>query len=582
MTDASKNHPTRIRTFAGDLAAERSKRDNKTPASNTPHAKTVTQQNHHTLQQTIDHSLVKETKQKEERRGPVVQEPHIEVKKESEKPVTKIPAFHELQKSVTSIQKSNHKELHHKHPVSKTLHKKKSTNKKTPLRTNIGFDATVISDKKSHGFRLLPAIVESFKTWFKKFSAKRKKKAEPKYTVPETERRKGVIQKATSKTGTSFTADNETLKEQIRKRRLQEAQIEKNDDPETTWSPFTEPGYKLLEEPEGQSSQVQNIVVEYKKLRRPAPEIIEPTPLPTQQDKVVEEESNLEDLRWSTNQNEPTIFEPAPDLESPTEENPESTETEPLPEPVNVQKPVSSQEGQLPRRLDRANSNQLFIRFDTNTLTVVLLITIIGFVVILFASRTLFKQFENEESLAILTNNQLQPILSSAELIAITLTTENLNDLPKLVTDTIDSTPAGLVELPVISPVGDEVTASYISRLLNYDILPAFRQSLTSIRFASINHSDPAIILQFVDRDTVLGSLLEWEKEMPADLRTLYAIPPEANGSFSDESIQGVDVRVLRYEGKAVLAYGIIGESTALIAANTTDFALIVELGMPH
>lgn len=570
MTDSSHNHPTRIRTFAGDLDIERKKRELKAPGSET----TAIEKKHPESKPSIPPAPTKhvEPDRKQTKQPEVIKEPHFTVSTEPNRPPIKIPAFHELQKHVAPIQKSE-------------LPKKKkrisySTNKKTkptPVRANIGFDATVITDTKSERFKFFPSLFKSIQDWIKKLSVARKKKAEPKYTIPETERRKGVIQKATSKSGTIFTADNETLKEQIRKRRQQETI--KSDESETTWSPYTEIGYNLLEKPE-QRAEPQNVVVEFTKTTKPS----------NKPSAIVDDTDALDESRWNSPASEPVLTEPTAPEVVPKERDSEpavipEAETFPDETPKEEASPVQTEQAsetqpEIPKpQNSKSHSNNIFNRTDTNTLTVVLLITILGFVVILFAARTVIKQFSIENEVVNTNLPAVELILQNAKLVEITLTVDTVDTLPSLLTDTIETAPAGLIEIPLLSPVGDEVTASYIFALLNYHTLPAFRQALTSVRFVSVNHSKPAMLLQFVDRNTVLGGFLAWETTMSADIHNLYGTPDQPTNSFIDGSIKGTDVRILKHEGAVVLVYGIIDDNTALVTSNEADFSQIIELG---
>ncbi len=76
--------------------------------------------------------------------------------------------------------------------------------------------AVIITDTKHKRFKLSEAITTSVQNWWhnKKQSALQKKI--PKYTVPVAERRKGVIQKATAKTGRESSADHTAVLTRIK------------------------------------------------------------------------------------------------------------------------------------------------------------------------------------------------------------------------------------------------------------------------------------------------------------------------------------------------------------------------------
>lgn len=76
--------------------------------------------------------------------------------------------------------------------------------------------AVIITDTKHKRFKLSKAIATSVQDWWnnQKLSAQQKKI--PKYTVPVAERRKGVIQKATAKTGRESSADHTAVLTRIK------------------------------------------------------------------------------------------------------------------------------------------------------------------------------------------------------------------------------------------------------------------------------------------------------------------------------------------------------------------------------
>ena len=84
--------------------------------------------------------------------------------------------------------------------------------------------------------------------------------------------------------------------------------------------------------------------------------------------------------------------------------------------------------------------------------------------------------------------------------------------------------------------------------------------------------------MKFTDEDTVRGGLLNWEKNIKSDMSSLYDILPDVTGKFTDDNIGGTDVRLLRYDNKIIIIYGII-DNTIMITSSVSDFAQINELG---
>lgn len=442
--------------------------------------------------------------------------------------------------------------------------KKIRVEKKKVVNTNTGYNSTIITDTKSNAFSLFPEIVTSIKSWFKKLSAYQKRKKTPTYTVPETTSRKGVIQRATSKTGTIFTADNETLKEQIRRRRSTAHETVDEDNSKPNWSPYTEPGYNLLEAPE--QDRTSNVIIEYKK-QRPAVLSSEQTASTEKEKETVTETA---ETIPQTNK-EPEVVQPLKEEALPETPIPETAETEHeivetfpstnAPEILPV--PKSSK---LPPSL-----STLLNQFETNTLTVTLVIV---FVSVIFIVRLVMFGFD---SFSADTPAETRPLLQDTKLINIVLNESNLDQLPQLLRTAITSAPAGVVELPIVSADSNNVSASYLFEILGFETSPSLQQSITSARFVTVNQSDPVLFITFVDKNTVLGGLLSWEETMADDMQSLYPIPNEITGEFIDETLEGVDVRILRNNDEVILVYGFISNNTLLIAPNMSDFTQIAE-----
>jgi hypothetical protein len=589
MTDNSTRRPIRLRTFAADLE---SKRGGSEPSASTPIVP-------HEGRSTSAKTVVSDTAHKNPKKEPrVISEPNIVVSKTEPRrsdhtpslpdspdlppKATKIPAFHELKKSINTIQENIVSESEHpKKHSDKT--DKKAKRDHVSQRPNIGYDATVITDTKSARFKLLPSIIDSIQRWFKQLARNRSRKKTPTYTVPETERRKGVIQRATTKTGTIFSADSETLREQIRQRRLEEAAKRTSaENAETVWTPFTETGFPLLEAPdEAPANNVQNVTVEYKR----KPQFIEPSikpepprpyvppaaaiPPTKQQVEPIRKTSDelAAESRWSAIEEVPP--EPIPqervaaitDNEAPQRLTVESEAEMPEDLPVTVY-PV--------RRIRRRK----FSFTDTNTLTLTILACLLAVAAIAFATYSIFIK----ETADVQQRSLPEQVLKQAKFVPVTPAASDIAIFSEFVGSTIASSSAGLVEYAIITPSGEEIAAEYLFSILGFQTMPSLRQSLSSLRFASINNSEPLLILNFTDVDTVRGGLLAWEDTMASDLTGLFGIETQATPLFTDETIAGVDVRIFKDNGETIVVYGFLNENTAFIAGNFADFAQLVQL----
>lgn len=600
MSESSTKLPTKIRTFAADIEAVRAQNGDtsstptKVPTKVTEPEKVskpkkTTEPTYAASPQPLRHNPEKS------KAVTTTQTNHTKTKPEKKHSVPAptigtIPPFHEIdkkKKTEAAVIKAAKSKAANKQP--------EKSHQEGPARVNIGYDATVITDTKTNQFKLIPSIIKSLQAWFKKITT-RKKKATPKYVIPEAQRRKGVIQRAASKTGTIFTADNETLKEQIR-RRQQEQQPQWDDDTETSWSPYTEPGYALLEAPEDESdSLIQNVQVEYKKTRfvppaekiqtiSPAAPIIsaadsnpEPTEITettTQKTTVASSSQKIDPDVNKHTQEKIELYEP----QTTTVTEPDQEVEEPSEDIVAEQEISSSVD--IPVQSTLSERQRVPInRYDTNTLTVILLSIIISLGVLAIASELAFQHIQKKWFDTTVQIDTTIPILRGSSLNEIVITAETAEQLPQLIRTAITSAPAGIVEFSLVPPLGKEISPSYTFDLLQFRTLPTFRQSLTTARFVTVNRSQPAIVLQFTDKDTVLGGLLQWEETMAADFRHIYdSLPQETSLQFIDETIDGVDVRVLRSETGVLLVYGFLGERTVLISRTIEDFAQISSFG---
>jgi len=578
MSNIANRQPVRLRTYAADLEAKKNELAHAeslaTAAPSTAEkrgavpSEAVEKTSTPNRSTDVAHTVLKSSQHPKTEKPAVV--PSINDTATHVSP-TKIPAFHELKKNVKSIQENI--VIDSKKEVG---HAKKSTQKNLrAARSNIGYDAAVITDTKSDRFKLFPSIIASIRSWLKRLAEEKKRKNIPKYTVAEADRRKGVIQQATSKTGTIFSADNETIREQIRRRQLQnEAE---NDEAETVWTPFTETGFSLLRAPEITPVVTQNVVVSYKKPVSAGAVIVAQT---DSQPETADTFKSTEASHGREHSDADTLAEERWNAARENDTNQTQVHSENVEKEIQTlaTKPEATTVSKIPTT---QQSRNLLAIFDTNTLTVLLLIVVICTVAIIFATRMLIEKFDQHSTSSLEINTTTKPVLVTENLINITLSVQDLNQIPALLDSTIASQASPeLTEYALVSGVGDEVGASYLFELLGFNTMPILRQSLTAVRFASINQSRPAVILSFVNEDAVRGGLLNWEITMPTDLRVLYDIPSTVTSSLTDEQIDGFDVRVLRHNDVIVLVYGIVNSNTAIIAATGEDFAQIVENGL--
>ena len=578
MSDALKSSRAKIRTFALDLAAERQKqgqgegeekKSNKEqsaaaliPVPETPQPKAPKPVKPAPIKEPlikVESKPTEKDRPKQKKEKPTIEPITITEPKVKEPPkmpeapakAAPIPAFHELQKA-----------------------SEKSSEKKP----NIGFDATVITDTKHKRFRLFPAIVDSIKGWFTDLG---KKKVKPKhtYSVPETSHRKGVIQKATTKSGAIFSADSDTIKEQIRRRqqkdeREKESQVEDHE-PETTWSPYTDPGYALLDDTDEEilvPDTTQNAAIESKRISEIRHVVAAVSEVPQEKgvgadNAEVEPVTDLDESRWAAGEESPT--ESAPIVETEPIDLDELTETTDEVEVVDETTPA-------PTEKDESFLHQ----FETNTLTLVLLVMVVGFIAVLLVSRVLIGYLNqpNTPESALVIPSSKESVLAGAQVVELSITNDTVDRLAAEALSTTEQAPVGLVELSAVSPIGEEVSPAYFFELLRFRTSPPLRQTVTTARFVTVNNSTPTILLHFTDQETVRGEMLRWEPILAEDFEKLFDLPEIGLSEFEDSVIEGTEVRSISYEDKRVIMYGFIGSNTLLIANDAATFAQIQQL----
>jgi hypothetical protein len=221
---------------------------------------------------------------------------------------------------------------------------------------------------------------------------------------------------------------------------------------------------------------------------------------------------------------------------------------------------------------------------DTNTLAVTLLVVVTILASLTFIGQLAYEHFISEpEATAVEAPAAIPPVLSGSNVQPISLTPENLEELPNLIAQAATSAPNGLTEFPVVSPMGEEVSPSYIFELLRFQTVPSLRQSLTTLRFANLDQASPALVLQYVDRETVRGGMLTWENNLREDLRVIYprlAANSNVAERFTDRTLAARDVRVLtNNDGEVLIVYGFVGSNSLILAPSETTFTELIELG---
>ncbi len=509
------------------------------------------------------------------------------------------PAFHELKKSAT--QKIEHIVAESK-PSTDNIKTVTVRNKTQPRSFSIPpSNTTIITASKKSEFKLIPSILSSLKTWLGGFGSSQNT---PTYTVSTVDRRKGVIQKATTKSGAIFTTDPTTLKQGIIKNR-EDSLKETPPNHHLSWSPNTESPFPLIEEPHHLVALPPKtaVVVEYKKKTFPAPEVLEPAPSPSKRIFVpppVTQQSGWETDAPSTiapdspyqpslqatpsiknAQPQPLVFKvPAQIQQQPLTTTPAPPVLQQIPltptVPLRFTKPGTS----IPNKPNPRSSylkrglRELF-RFDTTVATVVLVGSLISFVMVFLIVRTFIGMISPHTETPLVVATNVAPLTQKARVIDVALSAQSheallsaLQNQPKPGT--------GVVEFRILEASGVPMTGNSLWNTFGFSPNPTVSRSITDARLGYSN-GDSLLVLKVSDAVTMFGALLAWEKDMPREFSSLFMKNGSAPTTVRDETIAGSDVRVLLQDNEPVLVYGFITKNVVIITESLDAYKAVVE-----
>ncbi len=443
-------------------------------------------------------------------------------------------------------------------------------------------EATIITDTKHDRFKLLPSLFTSIKEWFTDQKKARAVKNAPKYTVPETSRRKGVIQKATGATGKSATADFASIQERIKQRKAQVQKVELH----TTWSANTEPVFLLLEEEV--ANPVTNVQLVSRKSFRTDP-VIAPDVIPDPEPVVIPVPPPItKPVVIPAPVPAPVIVPAAPVALPPPVVVPAAPVAPPVvvapapekiaaevPEPINTNKAVAESE-ELDFS-DEFSSRYRLLSLNTNLLS----LSISGIALILIIVITL--------SYAVVTK---QPEVATLEIPSPTalLQTSTFSSIPEtsltretLVTKltTLASDQGMISEFVFTDSKEVAFTPQQIISTLGFSTEQSFTQAIKTIHFGYIENTEPYVLMEVTNEIATKGGLLLWEDSLYTDFTSIFSREAEALGSsikFIDGTFGGADVRILKdVTGRDVLIYGMLG-TDVLITTNSSTFNIIANL----
>jgi hypothetical protein len=417
--------------------------------------------------------------------------------------------------------------------------------------------ATIIRDTKSNRFRLFPAIGSSLSAWFSDIKEKFFTKKAPKYTVPDTTTRQGVIQKATSKTGKIATFDHTSLHARIRER--EDRAVPKT--PTTTWTANTEPGFPLLEAPEG--AVISNVqVVPRKSFRTETP-----TPSPVVAAATVPEP--VTEISVPTNRTTTIVDQPTTIVVSETEPVVPITSTpieEPTPEVISVPEVRSDTTANRPH-----SAKEWFFAFNTNLISLSVATVVLFIGVASAVGYFWFKSAQNAIDIVTLPNHPTYleaplQILSVDILGRDTIWREVVENQaqsgPDLLLLALATSPSGETLLPIPTIVAG----------LNFKTSAAFTRSLDALYFGSLRKTTPFVFLRVTNPATALGGMLEWEESLYSDLEPMLTsreLSADAATTFTDVIVGGVDARALIDEsGNIKIIYNLPKKNVILITTS--------------
>jgi hypothetical protein len=523
---------------------------------------------------------------------------------------TRIPSFHELEQELQkNINPKKPDTSAFSQPYDKPVPRVPaptpvlSTPK--PQETIALSGGTVITDTKRAKFNLLEAIIISIQEFFESIATQfNKPKAPPKYTVAVADRRKGVIQKATSKTGTIFTADNETLKEEILRR-----QRERDSKRDISWSPNTEVGYPLIENKEPEPI-IQNVAVVFK--NQTTPRFSEATipPEPLTAPSIQDERRWSEPVDTTVQSPQPVTSIPVPPAVTPqiiAVPPPVIPQAVPVPPPVVQAIPVATPlpavvpasiktpvpispslnkpktklmwfAGFRKKLTGIRSTNDSLATLNSNVIALTIIGVVVGIGVIGLVSRPLLELLlpQPTDSTTTVARDSL---IRADQNGSILFTTNSVNSIEQIVTAGVSTTGGGITEISFIDTNEVEITPPTLFTLFGFRTNQNFNQSVSTLRLLSLDTRSRGFLFEVTDPTTVFGAMLEWEARMYSDLGPLLNLTVTQPGSveFIDRTIGQRDVRILEVNGQEIITYGFITNNVLLITTTTGEFSRILQ-----
>jgi hypothetical protein len=463
--------------------------------------------------------------------------------------------------------------------------------------------ATIITDTKHKRFSLTRSLSESLTSWVedKKDTITGKKK--PKYSVPQADRRKGVIQKATSMTGRASTADHAQVLERLRNNKKNVPvplvkpptvltpsaptwEDEHSSDTPATVSPTSHtappavPSEKLTAPPvpiqpvsapthtpahSTVAAAVPIVAPELVTVIPPVQIVVEPKPTPVR----IETPKPIAPIVPSI-----PVYQPTPPVAPPVVSVPEpepiieDPQTMPEPEPTPPIKVITPT---LPRKQKEQTLLESWLA-DTNRIVLGGGVMMVGVVILWVLTTSIGPSIFSRTNSDIVT---VPPLFAASVQKPIPLISVSRDDVLQSLRG-INTTTESLIEGELIiatssAPLG----ASDLFSALEINVPIGFTAAISRVTVGSYRQ-EPWLALNVADEATALGGMLTWETTMSRDLSDWFGTTPTET-QFTDDTFNGIDVRILRDSNGAIaIIYGFIQPNVMVIVTSENTFLNLV------
>lgn len=597
----------RVRTYARDLEAERARRDQPTAVPATP-AQTVTAPDPKPVVKPAP-VVIRSSPKPPPPNNPITTKPLVAENKPDLSEDLVLPKAPSLSESIAAVVSENSKQKEQPAPVTPnaipafhelTKPRPQATSPQGATPATSGYSATIITDTRSSRFLFLPKIFSAISGWWAARAKKRAAAQVPKYVIPETDRRKGVIQQATSQTAKVTTGDYEGLRQRLKERVEVEATaplvpaapVEIADEAEVFWTPHLEPIFPLLSAPQYTQSSVQNVNLTPKRRSESVDVDLEAIQQPTAADTRWEAPVKTfipppvtrtpeivpaprAEVPSSVPVAAPVITAPEPDpvapvlppiINTPVTRAEEVDEDAPLPAPKRPRPSTNPKQRPAPV----ATPRKFF--FHTNTLT----ISIVG--VVLLGSLAVYI---TPHIISLTTRPAPVPEAATSATLAAPVIKR---DLPELRRDAIitalnineEERTIPAVEIVFRNSAGPSATD--ILATMDPSLPPSIVQNISNFSFGWYEKTEPFIVLTISDRTSVWGGMLQHENSLAKALSPLFTSTDEKT-NFADRTVGGHDVRTaFGPDREETLTYGLIDDETLIITTTNKTFLSVETL----